>query len=339
MSTTAREQTKLVSVVIPVLDEEDNIEAAYRAVKKCFKVLEPRYQLELLFTDNHSSDNSFSVIERLAGEDQCVRGVRFARNFGFQRSVLTGLRLTNGAAAVQLDCDLQDPPEVIVDFIREWERGHDVVVGVRRSRDDGQRHQWARFIFYRLLAKISQDSFVLDGGEFRLIDRSILDQLRMIHEEMPYLRGLTSSLATNQGTVLYDRTFRRAGKSKFPLSKLVSMALDAIFAHSTIPLRLATYIGTVIAIVTSLLSVGYVLGRVFFGLQWPAGFATTTTLLLLGISLNAIFLGIIGEYVGRIYNQVRYRPTTVIERAVNLDVSPDRSSRRMVHSPEQVGLR
>jgi polyisoprenyl-phosphate glycosyltransferase len=321
MNAEAQGSNKLISIVIPVFNEQDNVEMAYAAIKELFETLTPQYRFEIIFTDNHSSDDSFAIIERLAKADSRVRGVRFVRNFGFHRSVLTGLRLAIGDAAVQIDCDLQDPPATIADFIKEWELGHDVVVGVRRTRDDGQSHRLARRIFYRVLTRISHDSIVADSGDFRLLDRNILNQLRDIHETSPYLRGLTSSLAARQQAVLYDRQMRRRGKSKFPLSRLIGLALDAIFAHSTVPLRLATYAGLVIAFVTFLLSAAYALGRIFFNLDWPAGFATTTVLLLFGISLNAIFLGIIGEYIGRIYNQVRFRPTTVIERSINLGES------------------
>jgi len=268
--------------------------------------------------DSHSSDSSFELIKGLSETDPRVRGVRLTRNFGFHRSALTGLRLANGDAAVQLDCDLQDPVSVIVDFLRQWESGHDVVVGVRRTGADRQAHQWARDMFYRLLNSISQDSVHIDSGDFRLLDRSILDELRRMQDASPYLRGLTSSLASNPAIVHYDRTTRQAGRSKFPLSRLIAMAVDGLCAHSIVPLRLATYTGLIVATLAALLSFGYIIARLFMNSQWPAGFATTTVLLLFGISLNAIFLGIIGEYVGRIYNQVRLRPTIVIEQGANI---------------------
>jgi len=311
---------RTVSVIIPVYNEEDNIEEAYRAVRGVFEQVKDRFDFEIVFTDNHSEDRSFAVISRLAAADKRVRGVRFTRNFGFHRSVLTGLRLASGDAAVQIDCDLQDPPEVILEFVKQWESGHDVVVGVRKTRNDGQAHQYARRMFYRVLQAVSDDNLQVDSGDFRLIDRSILDQLRLINDVSPYLRGLTSLLAANQATVLYDRRERKAGLSKFPLRRLIGLAVDALLAHSVTPLRLATYAGLLISMGTFALSLLYLLGHFIYGLSWPPGFATQTILLLLGISLNAIFLGIIGEYVGRIYNQVRFRPTTVIERGVNIDV-------------------
>lgn len=310
--------TALISIIIPAYNEVTNIKAAYDAVRDVFKNMHDRYEFEVIFTDNHSTDGSFKIIERLAAEDPRVRGVRFSRNFGFHRSVLTGFRMARGDAAIQLDCDLQDPPQLFPTFLELWEKGHDVVVGIRRRRDEPRMLHWARRMFYRILSRISDDNLVIDGGDFRLLDRTILDQLRWIDDAAPYTRGLTSSLAANQTGVPYDRKTRLSGKSKYPLRNLFNLALDGFLAHSTVPLRFAAYTGLIVAVITFALSLIYVSARLVFGVDWPTGFATTTALLLFGISLNAIFLGIIGEYVGRIYNQVRQRPTTVVERSVNL---------------------
>ena len=274
---------------------------------------------------------SFALVQALARDDDRVRGVRFARNFGFHRSVLTGYRLAAGDFAIQIDCDLQDPPEVIPEFLERWRKGYDLVVGVRRERDDGQTYHWARKMFYRLLATMSDDGIVIDSGDFRLLDRTILDQLRAIDDAAPFVRGLTSMLAAKPCTVPYDRRPRLHGESKFPLRNLLGLAVDGMLAHSIVPLRVATYTGLAVALVTFLSTLAYIVGRLVFHVPMPAGFATTTALLLLGITLNALFLGIIGEYVGRIYNQVRARPMTVIEQGINIDLS---SSSAFRHAEE-----
>ena len=309
---------KLVSVVVPVFNEVANVERAYWAIDKVLAGVSDRYDYEIIFTDNHSTDGTFDVITRLAEQDSRIRAVRFTRNFGFHRSVLTGYRMSRGDAAVQIDCDLQDPPSVVLGFLEEWEKGHDLVFGVRRQRSDGQAYQWARRAFYRLLQRVSNDNIGIDSGDFRLLDRSILDQLASMHDASPYVRGLTSAISANQIGVLYDRQPRTAGQSKFPLHRLVKLAIDALLAHSIVPLRLATYTGLVIAILTFLLCIAYVFAKIAFDIEMPSGFATITVLLLFGISLNAIFLGIIGEYIGRICDQVRVRPLTVVERSVNM---------------------
>jgi glycosyltransferase involved in cell wall biosynthesis len=327
-SQSAAARRSLISIVIPVYNEEANVAAAYTAVADVFSALTPHYDFEIVFTDNHSSDRTFERIVDIANLDPRVRAVRFARNFGFQRSVMTGYRLARGDAAIQIDCDLQDPPAVFPQFLALWAQGHDVVVGIRRFRDENILLQWSRKFYYRLLSKISSDNLMLDSGDFRLVDRSILDQLCRIDDASPYTRGLTSLLASNQAGVSYERAARKTGQSKFPLVKLIGLAIDGFVAHSTVPLRMASFAGLLIAFVTALASVFYLLGRLFFGMDWPEGFATTTILILFGISLNAIFLGVIGEYVGRIYEQVRTRPTTVIERSINMAPSGEAAPRR-----------
>ncbi len=314
-------ERKLISVIVPVLNEENNIARAYAEVCRVFEEI-GRYDLEIIFTDNHSADRTPEILADIARVDPRVKVVRFARNFGFQNSVLTGYRLARGDAAFQLDCDLQDPPSSFPDFLALWEKGHDVVVGVRRHRHESRLMQLARKSYYRLVQKFSDDNLVADGGDFRLVDRSILDQLRIIHEAHPYTRGLISSLAKRQIGTPIDRDRRLFDRSKFPLRRLFSLAMDGVLAHSVLPLRLATYFGFIMAGGLFLLACGYTIGRLLAGSDWPSGFATLAVLIAMGASLNAIFLGIIGEYVGRIYSQVRQRPNTVIEYTINLDEPP-----------------
>jgi polyisoprenyl-phosphate glycosyltransferase len=308
---------KLVSLVLPVYNEEDNVERAYKALCAEFERL-PQYDIEFVFTDNHSEDRTFSILKTLAAADRRVRVIRFNRNYGFQRSLLVAYRHARGDAAVQIDCDLQDPPSLIPQFLALWEQAHDVVVGLRRQRQESKLLTFARRTFYNLLNKISDDQVTPNAGDFRLVSRSVLDQLRAIDDLSPYVRGLISSLAVNETGIPYDRNERQHGASKFPVRRLVGFALNGIIAHSVLPLRLATYVGAGIAMITAALSVGYFVGALAAGGVWPSGFATTTILVLFGISMNAIFLGIIGEYIARIYDIVRRRPLAVIEAAVNI---------------------
>lgn len=312
------DRQKRLSVIIPAYNEESNIKRAYEEICAVFETLCTKYSLEIIFLDNHSSDQSFRIIKEIAEVDKRVKALRFSRNFGFHKSILTGYRLASGAAAMQIDCDLQDPPDVLLEFVGLWERGHDVVVGVRRSRSDGHAFQSARKYYYRILQALSDDGIVVDSGDFRLLDRTVLDQLRQINDAAPYVRGLSSQLAARPATVLYDRKPRMSGESKFPLRSLISFAVSGLLAHSTVPLRLASYTGLVVALITLMASIGYILLRLTLDIEIPSGFTTTTVLLLIGISLNSIFLGIIGEYLGRIYNQIRIRPTTVVEESVNV---------------------
>lgn len=311
------DRRRLISLVMPVYNEVANVERAYTELKAVFARLQ-RYKLEFIFTDNHSEDGTFDLLATLAAADNQIKVLRFNRNYGFQRSLLTAYRHVSGDAAVQIDCDLQDPPALIAQFIELWEQGHDVVVGIRRRRREHPLLTLGRRTFYAILSKTSDDRITRDAGDFRLVDRSVVDMLKELNDINPYVRGVVSSFARNEAGIVYDRNARLHGKSKFPVVKLFRFAIDGIIAHSVVPLRLATYIGLLVSMVTFLMSIGYLSAALFFGRSWPNGFATIVIVTLFGISLNAIFLGIIGEYVSRIYQQVRYRPLVVVERAINI---------------------
>lgn len=305
----------LVSVIVPAFNEEATVERAYREITGVFDGL-PGYALELVFTDNHSTDATFAILQRIATADPRVRVVRFSRNNGYERSLLIGYQRARGACAVQIDCDLQDPPRLIPDMLALWREGHQVVYGVRRTLTDGPVTTRLRRIFYAGMQALSDDELPRDAGEFRLVDARILAELRKVDDTSPYLRGLISAMGFSQIGLPYDREARVAGESKFPLSKMLSLALDGLLNHSLVPLRVASITGLVVGTCTFVLTLIYLAGRLVFGQSWPAGFATTTMLLLLGITLNAIFLGIIGEYLGRIFRQVKGRPRPIIESEI-----------------------
>jgi glycosyltransferase involved in cell wall biosynthesis len=309
--------TKLISICVPVYNEEQNIEPLYEALLPVMAQVSDRYDFELLFTDNHSSDKTFEVLERLARRDSRVRAMRFSRNFGFQRSIFTAYISARGAAAVEIDCDLQDPPPLILEFIRKWESGYRVVYGVRSARKESWWMNLTRRIFYRLIDSLSEDELPLDAGDFRLVDRCVLEELRKFEDYQPYLRGTIAALGFDQIGIPYDRAERQHGESKFSFRELMGLALDGILNHSVVPLRIATYMGLAISVSTLLAIFGYLIGRVVFGKNWPPGFASIVVLILGSLSLNALFLGIIGEYLGRIYRQVKRRPLTIIERELN----------------------
>lgn len=310
--------TPLISIIVPVYNEEDNVAPTYSALKRTFAEL-PDYRFELLFTDNHSSDETFARLSRIAAADPDVRVVRFARNFGFQKSVLTGYRLARGEAAIQIDADLQDPPALFGVFLDKWREGHDVVVGIRRQRQEGALLQAGRRAYYWLLRQLDGPHLIQDAGDFRLVDRSVIERLRPINEPHMYLRGLISSLARRQVGIPFDRARREHNQSKFRLGSLLRLAADGILAHSSLPLRVAFYVGILIAIAAVLLAGFYLTLRLVWPDSSPQGFATTQILILFGIGLNGIFLGILGVYVGLIYDTLRPRPPTIISDAVNFE--------------------
>ncbi|EQA69552.1 glycosyltransferase family 2 protein [Leptospira noguchii] len=309
---------KLVSIVIPVYNEEDNVRIVYDAIQKVI-LNEKQYDFEIIFTDNHSQDSTFECLKEIAAIDSNIKVLRFNRNYGFQSSLLMGYRATNGDAVIQIDCDLQDPPEMISTFLKFWKQGHDVVVGIRRRRIENFLLTWARRIFYAFILKVSEEKISRDAGDFRLIDRTVLNKIILLNENQPYIRGLVSAFSVNEIGVEYDRFERKFGKSKFPIRKLLGLAIDGIFSMSLLPLRLAGYISSIIALTMIALGSYYFIAAIFFGSSWPSGFATIVLLLLFSISLNAIFLAIIGKYLGRIYIQLQNRPLVVIESSINID--------------------
>ena len=309
----------LVSILVPVYNEEANVRAAYQAVVDVFETLAPTYRYEIIFTDNHSTDNTFALLQQIAAEDDQVRVIRFARNFGYQRSIFVGFLNMRGDCAIQMDCDLQDPPSLFPEMLDLWRKGNQVVYGIRKTRKEGVLISFARKAFYRLIDLLSEDRLPHDTAEFRLIDRALLDQLHLVDDGSPYLRGLISTMGFKQVGFEYDRAARTAGESKFGFEPMVKLALDSIVNHAIVPRRLASRIILCVGFLTLITIGGYLVGRLLFGQAWPAGFATTTVLILLSITLNAMFLGIIGEYMGRIYIQVKRRPLAIIERSLNLE--------------------
>ncbi|MDR3736622.1 MAG: glycosyltransferase family 2 protein [Acidobacteriaceae bacterium] len=307
----------LVSIIVPVLNEEANIQPFYTAVTACIAPLAGQFRFEFVFTDNHSTDRTFALLSDLAVNDPRIRVYRFSRNFGYQRSIMTGYAQARGAAAIQLDCDLQDPPELIATFLQHWQAGADVVYGVRVKRKESWGINIARSAFYRLIDRLSEDPIPVDAGDFRLVSRRIIEVLRTFDDAQPYLRGTIAGLGFTQVGIEYSRAARARGESKFPFSKLMSLAIDGILNHSTMPLRISTYFGLAASVLTLCGLFGYLLAKIIFHSQWPAGFATLAALILASISINAMLLGIIGEYLGRMYRQMRTRPLTILEAVID----------------------
>jgi polyisoprenyl-phosphate glycosyltransferase len=309
---------KVLSVVVPVLNEEENIARCYAAVARVLERVADRYQWELIFTDNHSSDRTFEIAAELAGKDPRVRAYRFSRNFGFQRSILTGYLEARGDAVVQLDCDLQDPPEMILTFLEKWEQNYQVVYGIRRARKEAWWLRSLRSVFYFVVDRLSEHPLPRQAGDFRLVGRQLIEELRKMEESHPYLRGTIAGMGFNQIGIPYDRDERKYGKSKFGLKSMIALAMDGILNTSIVPLRLATYTGLLVSGLTAIGILYYLIAALLYGRQrWPSGFASLAIFLLLSLGLNTLFLGILGEYLGRIYVQVKKRPLTIIEHAID----------------------
>ncbi|MGH8505181.1 MAG: glycosyltransferase family 2 protein [Stenotrophobium sp.] len=304
---------QLISIVVPAYNEELNVERTFAAIALETDALADRYRFEFVFIDDHSTDSTFTKLQALATADKRLCVYRFQRNYGVQRAVHTGFVLARGDAAILLDCDLQDPPALIPQFLTQWEMGYKVVYGVRRTRKEGWLINTTRRAFYWLIDKLSPDELPRDAGDCRLIDRCVIRELAKIEDTSIYVRGRIASMGYPHVGVPYDRDAREFGKSSFTLLSLMGVALDGITSHSVIPLRLATLLGFLLVLAAFAGIVFFAVGRFAFGANWPVGFATLVVVLLFSTGLNGLFLGIIGEYLGRIYTQIKVKSDPLFE--------------------------
>ena len=306
---------RLVTISIPVLNEADNITPLLERLR-AVAGSHPRYDFEFLFTDNASTDATF---ERLADEargDDRIRVIRFTRNFGFQTSILTNYLNANGAAAIQIDADLQDPPELFGEFLATWEQGYKVVYGIRRSRPENFVLKSARKLFYRGLASLSTVELPVDAGDFRLIDRAVIEDLRKVRDDAPYIRGTIAQLGYKQTGIPYDRTERKRGSSKFRLMALIRLAVDGVCSQSTKPLELITLVGFIFSFLSFFAALFYFAYYLLVIRKPPQGFTTLVILVLLSTSIQTAFIGMLGEYIGRIFRNTRSLPAPIIDQRI-----------------------
>ena len=301
------------SLVVPVWNEEKIIPELYRRVVQTMdKTGEP---WEMICVNDGSRDSSLQLLTQLHEQDPRIKILDFSRNFGHQIAITAGADFAEGQAVIVIDADLQDPPEVILDFIKKWREGYEVVYGQRTQR---QGETWFKLttakIFYRLLKRITDVEIPLDTGDFRLMDRRVVLAMRQLREQHRFMRGLSSWVGFKQIAVAYERAERFAGETKYPLSKMVRLANTAITNFSYLPLQLATYMGFVLAII-SLLSMLIAIILRLSGSSFFLGQATTLVSVLFLGSIQLIVLGIIGEYLGRIYDEVKGRPLYIVSHA------------------------
>lgn len=315
MTTTAH-SLPLVSITIPVLNESENIDSLYGRLTALAERMQDRCRLEFVFSDNHSNDDTWEKLSNLGASDERVRAVRFAKNVGFQRSILANYLHTRGDAVLQIDADLQDPPELLEEFFEHWQQGFHVVYGVRRKRRENVFINTFRRIGYWVIDKVSEHPIPRDVGDFRLVDRRVIDALSKMRTPSPYLRGMIAGLGFKQTGIAYDRDARVAGESKFGVARLVRLGLTAVFNHSSVPLRLATIAGAMMLGVSALGALYYFVLRALHP-DLPEGLASIHILVLFSTGLQSLLLGIIGEYLLRIYLILRAEPIAIIEQSLN----------------------
>ena len=294
---------KLISIVTPVFNEEKNLDIYYDRVSKVIKKLSKEYDFEIIFTDNCSTDNTFKKLEEFAKKDSRIRVFSFSKNFGYQKSIWFGYYKTKGDIALELDVDLQDPPEMLEEMLNHWKKGYKIVYGIRKDRQEGIVIKSLRKIFYRLVRRVSDHDIPNDAGDFMLIDRDIIDHLKKVKLSDPYLRGTIFGFGYSKIGIEYKRDAREVGISKFPSLKLIQLATDALVNTSIFPLRMATIAGLVAAFASLLLGGYFIIDKLFLGDELPRGITATLVLILASIAINSILIGILGEYIGKIYRQ------------------------------------
>jgi dolichol-phosphate mannosyltransferase len=301
------------SIVAPIFNELENIPELYPRLREVMEQTGESW--ELILVDDGSTDGSTDVIRKLSQNDPRVRPVIFARNFGHQIAVTAGLDYSRGDAVVIIDADLQDPPEVILDLIKKWREGYEVVYAVREERaGESWFKKTTASIFYRLIYRITDVNIPLDTGDFRLMDKKVIDVMRQMREKHRFLRGMSSWVGFKQVGVSYKRKPRFAGETKYPLKKMIKLALNAVTSFSYFPLQLATYIGFIAAGLSVLAIPVVAVLRLTTGTTLE-GQATTLIIVLFLGGVQLISLGIIGEYIGRIYDEAKGRPLYVVAEA------------------------
>ena len=300
-----------ISVVIPIFNEQENITTLYDRVTSVLTQFEPSY--EIIFVDDGSRDRSLELLHGFEAHDRRVTIMELARNFGHQVAISAGLDHARGQGVIIMDADMQDPPEVLPQFIAKWREGHDVVYAIREHRKEGWLKRTAYNLFYRLLQRIANIRIPLDAGDFCIMDRRVVDVLNGMPERNRFVRGIRSWVGLDQVGLAYERQARYAGETKYTFRRLLYLALDGLVSFSYVPLRMISILGLGVSVMSFLLAVFYIIKKLTSGLG-PPGFATLVVAVFFLAGIQLITIGVIGEYVGRIFEEVKRRPLYVLRR-------------------------
>jgi dolichol-phosphate mannosyltransferase len=323
-----------ISVVLPVYNERETLPAL---LERLLPVLDESCEgaFEVVFVDDGSRDGSAELIDSFHVRDPRCKALHFSRNFGHQAALQAGLDAVRGQAVALMDADLQDPPELLADFIAQWQRGYDVVYAVRRKRKETLLKRAAYAIFYRTMKAVAEIEVPLDAGDFCLLDRRVVDALTALPERNRFLRGLRSWIGFKQIGVEYEREARFAGQPKYTLRRLVGLALSGYIGFSALPLRAAAWLGLLTAGLGFLVALWAIFSK--FVLATPQGWVSLMAITMLVGGVQLIVLGVIGEYLGRVYDEVRRRPAYIVQARVGFapaEVEAD-SKRERVRSTVQ----
>ncbi len=320
------EQNKKLSIVVPVCNEEGNLHELWGRLMEIASKLSD-IELEFLFVDNGSVDSSGEICKSFATSDNRAKYIKFSRNFGIEASFSAGAKYATGDALVYLFSDLQDPPELIPEMVEKWQDGFDVVYGVLRRREDHKMLKtWGAFFAYRIIFLLSDINIPLNATDYRLLSRKVIDVLNSCPERNRYMRGLTHWIGFKQTSLPFDRAPRKFGETKAGLSFCIKYALNAVFAFSAKPLRIASYTGVFTTLLSIFGAIAYIVHAILTHTGVvnitppPAGWATTTLLIFFFGGIQCLFLGIIGEYVARIHDESKYRPLWVVDETLGIHV-------------------
>lgn len=306
----------LLSIVTPCYNEEDNVDELYKQVKAAIASL-TKYEFEIIFIDNHSKDNTVAKLKKLAANDPMVKIIINTRNFGHIRSPYYGILQSRGAATIYLASDLQDPPEMIPEFIRYWEEGYKLVMATKPVSKGVAWIHALRKAYYRFLDGISDISLVADATGFGLYDREVLDHLREINDPYPFLRGLICELGYEIKTIPFEQPRRLRGISKNNFYSLYDIAMLGIVSHSKLPIRIAAFAGFALGILSFLVAMVYTMLKLLFWDSFPLGMAPVVIGLFFLFGMQLMFIGILGEYIGAIHTYIQRRPVVVEKERIN----------------------
>lgn len=311
------QEKTVYSVIVPVFNEEEVVRETYTRLKKVMDTLMEGY--EIIFVNDGSQDKTAVIINEICEQDINIKFIDFSRNFGHQTAITAGMDYSEGDAIVVIDADLQDPPEIIPLMIEKWKEGFDVVYGKRfeRKGDSFFKKATAK-VFYRFMRNMTDVDIPLDTGDFRLIDRKLCDALKTVNERNRYVRGIISWLGFRQTGVEFSRDKRFAGETKYPLKKMLKFAFDAIASFSYKPLKLASYMGILLSFFSFIYMLVILYQRLFIKGSTVPGWASILAVNLFFNGIVLIILGIIGEYIGRIYDEAKGRPLYVVRQVKNI---------------------
>ena len=310
---------KKISVIIPMYYEEEVAKECYNRLKKVLEGLE-NYDYELIFVNDGSKDKTLNILEEIAKKDEKAKVISFSRNFGHQAAVTAGLKFVTGDAIVIIDADLQDPPELIPEMLKLWEDGNEVIYGKRKTRE-GESHfkLFTAKMFYKTLNALSDVEIPKDTGDFRLVDRKVVDTINQLPEHNKFLRGLFSWVGYKQKAYEYERKERFAGKTKYPLKKMLKLASDGIISFSTKPLKLVGILGMLSIIISFIVLIYSIISYIFKLNTLTAGWTSIMVAITFFAGVQLLSIWIMSEYIGRIYDETKQRPQYIIDKKININ--------------------